>query len=140
MTDRRGRSGRITTLAIAGICLALAACGGPRTDPFVCMPGLEVYQRTELFLGLSSPQGRVSPVKFQRFISVQVTPRWGTGFSILDGQGVWKGGQEPSKVLVRLHQGGPEENVNIEAIADAYKSQFSQDSVLRSDQAVCAKF
>ncbi len=101
---------------------------------------------TMLFLGLARPNGEVSEAEFARFIEAEVTPRWKEGYTVLEGQGVWFSEQrqiterEPSRVLVRLHDGGPAASSGIEAIRDAYIGTFTQDAVLRTDRMACADF
>ena len=101
---------------------------------------------TMLFLGLARPGGSVSEEEFGRFVETEVVPRWKEGFTILSGQGLWYSEQrqiterEPSRVLVRLHDGSAEASAGIEAIRAAYVHAFTQDAVLRTDAAACADF
>lgn len=101
---------------------------------------------TMLFMGLARPGGSVSRYEFQRFVETEVAPRWKEGFTILDGQGLWLSEQrgiterEPSRVLVRFHDGSAEASAQVEAIRDAYIKAFEQDAVLRTDRQTCADF
>jgi hypothetical protein len=101
---------------------------------------------TMLFLGMATPTGSVSRYDFQKFVETEVTPRWKEGYTILEGQGLWFSEQrsvterEPSRVLIRFHDGGPEASAAIEAIRAAYIKTFSQDAVLRTDRPTCADF
>jgi hypothetical protein len=80
---------------------------------------------TMLFLGLARPGGSVSEDEFGRFVETEVVPRWKEGFTILSGQGLWYSEQrriterEPSRVLVRFHDGSTEASAGVEAIRDA---------------------
>ncbi|MDP3492333.1 MAG: DUF3574 domain-containing protein [Hyphomonadaceae bacterium] len=68
------------------------------------------------------------------------------GFTLLEGQGLWFSEQrqiterEPSRVLIRFHDGGAAASADIEAIRSAYIKAFDQDAVLRTDRATCADF
>jgi hypothetical protein len=101
---------------------------------------------TMLFLGMARPGGSVSRFEFQQFVETEVAPRWKEGFTILEGQGLWLSGQrgiterEPSRVLVRFHDGSADASAGVEAIRDAYIRTFEQDAVLRTDRTTCADF
>jgi hypothetical protein len=114
----------------------------PRT---ACMVGDQMVE-TQLFLGMATPTGSVSENEFARFVEAEVTPRWKEGFTILSGQGLWYSEQrqiterEPSRVLVRFHDGSAAASSDIEAIRAAYIKAFNQDAVLRTDRSTCADF
>lgn len=99
-----------------------------------------------LFLGMARPGGSVSRYEFQDFVEREVAPRWKEGFTILEGQGLWLSEQpgiterEPSRALVRFHDGSAEASAGVEAIRDAYIKTFEQDAVLRTDRSTCADF
>ena len=110
-----------------------------------CQVG-EPMVETMLFLGLARPGGSVSRFEFNSFVETQVAPRWKEGFTILEGQGMWLSEQrniterEPSRVLVRFHDGSATASADIEVIRAAYIKAFEQDAVLRTDRATCADF
>jgi hypothetical protein len=110
-----------------------------------CAAGAPMVE-TMLFLGLARPGGSVSEDEFGRFVETEVVPRWKEGFTILSGQGLWYSEQrriterEPSRVLVRFHDGSTEASAGVEAIRDAYVRAFAQDAVLRTDRMACADF
>ena len=118
-----------------------------RTAPSAsaCQVG-EPMVETMLFLGMARPGGSVSRFEFQQFVEREVAPRWREGFTILDAQGLWLSEQrgiterEPSRVLVRFHDGSAEASAGVEAIRDAYIKTFEQDAVLRTDRTTCADF
>jgi Protein of unknown function (DUF3574) len=135
---------------IAALALALPGCisvtetqtHAPRAACTVGEPMVE----TMLFLGMATPTGSVSEDQFSRFVEEEVTPRWKEGFTILSGQGLWYSEQrqvterEPSRVLVRFHDGGVGSSSAIEEIRAAYIKAFNQDAVLRTDRNICADF
>lgn len=110
-----------------------------------CQVG-EPMVETMLFLGMARPGGSVSRFEFNSFVETQVAPRWKEGFTILEGQGMWLSEQrniterEPSRMLVRFHDGSAGASSDIEAIRNAYIKEFEQDAVLRTDRATCADF
>lgn len=133
-------------LALGG-CVSLpgrgpAALAAPNGRCAVGEPMIE----TLLFLGMARPNGQVGEDEFARFIEAEVSPRWKEGYTILEGQGLWYSEQrqiterEPSRVLVRFHDGSLDESAGIEAIRAAYVQTFTQDAVLRTDRMACADF
>ena len=135
---------------IAATVLALPGCvsvtetqtHAPRA---VCAVGEQMVE-TMLFLGMATPTGSVSEDQFARFVEAEVAPRWREGFTILSGQGLWYSEQrqvterEPSRVLVRFHDGSAGASSAIEEIRAAYIKAFNQDAVLRTDRNTCADF
>ena len=133
---------------VAALLLSGCAGGWEARTPgaaVACQVGAPMVE-TMLFMGLARPGGSVSRFEFQRFVETEVAPRWKEGFTILDGQGLWLSEQrgiterEPSRVLVRFHDGSAEASAQVEAIRDAYIKTFEQDAVLRTDRQTCADF
>ena len=136
-----GPSTRAVVFAVCSCVLAgcsavdLAPCAGER------------MVTTELYFGLSTPGGgKVGNGQWRRFLDHEVVPRFAEGFTVVDGEGYWRGAgsertiRENSKVLIRVHKGTTEDDREIGEIIDAYKTQFSQESVLRSDERSCVTF
>jgi hypothetical protein len=136
-------------LIIAVLLFATGGCvsvSEPRLPVVaVCQVGAPMVE-TMLFLGMARPGGSVSRFEFQQFVETEVAPRWKEGFTILEGQGLWLSEQrgiterEPSRVMVRFHDGGADASAGVEAIRDAYIKRFEQDAVLRTDRTTCADF
>jgi uncharacterized protein DUF3574 len=100
----------------------------------------ESFSRTELFFGAARPDGSmVTREEFGRFLEAEVTPRFPQGLTVLVGSGQFRGAaglvvHETSFVLILLYPGAPEgSDPRIEAIRDAYRARFAQESVLRVD-------
>lgn len=135
--------GLVASLAFSG-CISVPGAG-TAAPASPCQIG-EPMVETMLFLGMARPGGSVSRYEFQAFVEREVAPRWKEGFTILDGQGLWLSEQrgiterEPSRVLVRFHDGSAEASAGVEAIRDAYIKTFEQDAVLRTDRTTCADF
>ncbi|MGJ5673095.1 MAG: DUF3574 domain-containing protein [Nostochopsis sp.] len=106
----------------------------------------ERFTRTELFFGLSKPDGSmVSEEEFSRFIDNQVTPLFPDGLTLLTGTGQFKNSsgtvfKEGSKLLILLYPFDSESNKKITQIRQAYISMFQQESVLRVDESSCVSF
>ncbi|MEZ4561846.1 MAG: DUF3574 domain-containing protein [Thermomicrobiales bacterium] len=112
--------------------------------------GAEPWMRTELFFGLSRPDGStISQDEWERFLDAEITPRFPDGLTVLSASGQWQGEdsqivEEPSKVLILLYPRAaiPESHQEIEEIRAAYETRFNQESVLRADddRPVCTSF
>lgn len=134
---------------IAVAMLALPGCISVSDTTRLAAPACQVGEpmvETALFLGLARPGGSVSRFEFNRFVEQEVASRWKEGFTILEGQGMWLSERsgvaehEPSRVLIRIHDGGTAASTGIEDIRNAYIKTFDQEAVLRTDRATCADF
>jgi hypothetical protein len=133
-----------TVLLIA--VLALGGCAttaGERSAASTC--GGNAMIETQLFFGMSRPGGgMVSESAWQEFLQTEIVPRFAEGFSVMDSTGFWLDGQrkqtitENSKIISRLLRPGDAEEIT--QIINAYRKEFEQESVLRVDTPVCAKF
>lgn len=131
-----------TVLAPPG-CLSVSET--TRVPAPACQVG-EPMVETMLFLGMARPGGSVSRFEFGQFVEKEVATRWKEGFTIVDANGLWFSEQrqiterEPSRVLIRFHDGSAAASADIESIRDAYIKAFEQDAVLRTDRSTCADF
>jgi hypothetical protein len=106
----------------------------------------ERFARTELFLGLTKPDGSVVTEKeFQRFINKVVTPRFPDGLTLLAATGQFKDSngkvtKEGSSLLVLLYPFNSQSSRRIQQIREAYINTFQQESVLRVDEQSCVSF
>ena len=104
-----------------------------------------IYSRTELYFGLSKPNGVVTEEEFQNFINTEVTPRFPNGLTLLSGKGQFKDSTgtitiEGSKLLILFYIFDTESNSRVEQIREAYKKTFQQESVMRADEQSCVSF
>ncbi|MFO0998073.1 MAG: DUF3574 domain-containing protein [Alphaproteobacteria bacterium] len=105
-----------------------------------------VHTRTELFFGLSKPDGgTVSEADFRRFMETEVTPRFPAGLTVLDASGQYRDSagkiiQEDSKLVVLHYPYSRADSDAVEAIRKAYKDAFQQESVLRVDKQSCVSY
>ena len=89
---------------------------------------------------------RVSESAWTRFLAAEVTPRFPDGFTVLDGSGQWRapGGshisRERSKVLMIAMPPGADNETKLQAVIDAYKSRFRQQSVGLIIRPACVAF
>lgn len=118
-----------------------------------CPPHTLAWTETRLFFGRDvGATGEVSDQQWRDFTINEIIPRFGDGFTVLDGAGYWRGpgcepanvalngGCEKSKVLLVQYAPSDEANSKLKAIADAYIKRFNQQAVMRSDAPVCTQF
>lgn len=138
--------------ALAGVAVALAGCATtatttePRRMVVQCPAGHEARTTARLFFGrnIGDAPG-VSDADFGKFLDDEVTSRFPDGLTVIDGGGQWRGPddgliRESSKVvflvLPKSDAGAPRLN----AVREAYKARFRQDSVLLITQPACVSF
>jgi hypothetical protein len=108
---------------------------------FDCKPTSQMMARTELLFGA----GAVPESAWHRFLSREVTPRFPDGLTALEGYGQWKADngtitKERSRVLLIWHTPDAKSDTALDAIRDAYKTRFHQQSVMRVDGEDCVSF
>ena len=135
---------RVILLLFIAATLAALACSGSETA-ITCDDG-DAWIEYQLFMGRNSGQAEVvTDEAWREFLADEVTPRFPDGLTVLDANGQWRGDddeilRERSKVLLILAPPSNDARDNIDEIADAYTSQFRQDSVLISKKETCVAF
>jgi hypothetical protein len=112
---------------------------------FRCPVG-DPFLRTELFFGLSKPEGEVTEEEFQHFLAQHITPRFPDGLTVVTALGQFRMArgtiiQERSKLVILLYP--PDQakaSRRIERIREEYKALFQEESVLRADSRECVSF
>jgi hypothetical protein len=142
-------------LKLPAIALACAGLGAGAVTAYrftaaqpaaACRTGAAVYSRLELLFGLGKQGGgEVSEEEWRAFLETEVTPRFPDGLTVVAAYGQWRNrsgevSREPSRVLAIWHRRGAGGEADIEAIRQAYKAQFAQESVMRVDGVSCVSF
>ena len=102
--------------------------------------------QAELFFGRDATgRAMVSEEEWREFLDDEVSPRFPDGLSVADVYGQYRnsgGGiaRERSKQLLIATTGGAADDAKLNAISDAYKRHFGQESVLLVETPVCAGF
>ena len=126
------------------LVLLLLACAlsGCATLPLTCPPGATTRSVAELVFGrnIGNRLG-VSEADWRRFLDEEVTPRFPSGFTVVDGRGQYRDQsgriiREPSKVLT-VALSSEAERERLAAIADAYRRRFRQEAVLTILRPAC---
>ena len=80
----------------------------------------------------------------RRFLDEELTPRFPDGLSVIDAAGQWRGQaglvREPSKLVVIVLPGKPDDRTTLAAAANAYKARFRQEAVLSIVRDGCVGF
>lgn len=136
----------LLTLAELKMMGAAEADVAPSRPSITCPTSSTVMARLELLFGMSRKDAApVSDAEWQSFVDQEVTPRFPDGLTIVQAYGQWRNGsgviiKEYSRVLMIWYQPKPESEVSIEAIREAYKARFRQESVMRVDGLSCVSF
>ena len=97
--------------------------------------------RAELYLG-----GDVNDADWRGFLDSDVTPRFPDGLTVLAADGQWRAPgtsrviREHSRVLLIVIPRSPAASTALDAVAEAYKRRFAQQSVGIVTTASCAAF
>ena len=116
-------------------------------QPLACSAPLKPQQVAELLLGRKiDDRLGVSEREFLNFLDHEITPRFPDGLTVYDARGQWRDPKrnrivrEPSKVVMIVLPGKPEDMARLTEIAEAYKKRFKQQSVGIVLRPACASF
>jgi Protein of unknown function (DUF3574) len=109
------------------------------------LPGSQLFVKTELFLGLDRADGsEVSSLDFNQFLARTVTPKFPDGLTLLSGRGQFRSSngkiiKESANLLILIYPFDRfiQSSKEIKSIRQAYKQEFKQESVLRTDDLSC---
>jgi hypothetical protein len=139
------RRWRIFGFSVVVSAMGCAAAPGQTAPGANCRTGTSPMMRTELLFG--SERKALPPVteaEWQSFVDDEIAQRFPDGFTLLDGQGEWRGSRgvvrETSHILILLHPSSPDQDDKIEALRSIYEKRFGQDSVARVDGMDCVGF
>jgi hypothetical protein len=123
--------------------LVISAAG----EPIACSAPLKPQQVAELLLGRKiGDRLAVSETQFLNFLDREITPRFPDGLTVYDARGQWRDQErnrivrEPSKVVMIVLPGKPEDMARLGEIAEAYKKRFKQQSVGIVLRPACVSF
>ena len=134
---------RLRTAALFASVLTVYGCAAVQETR--CAPGEERAVNDEMIFGTAKPVGTVTPGEWTEFLRISVTPRFPQGLTVWQASGQWKGADntivhEASFVLSLVHPDDESSEAAVRAIANEYKSRFSQESVLRVKSHACVSF
>ncbi|HEY2230608.1 MAG TPA: DUF3574 domain-containing protein [Xanthobacteraceae bacterium] len=129
------------------IILALTGSNGAGAQALSCHAGQTPREVAEVLFGRKiGDRLGVSETQWARFVDREISPRFPDGLTVLDAKGEWRDTarntivHEPSKLVEIVLPGKPDDVDQLNRIADAYKSQFRQQSVGIVIRAACVSF
>ncbi len=141
---------RLLLTALGGLALGAGTLSAwravlPSEGASTCRSGMAQMARIELLFGGGRKGGAaVGEADWQAFLDSEVTPRFPDGLTVLTGYGQWRNAdslhKEGSRLLLIWALRPAESDPRIEAIRNAYKARFAQESVLRVDGLSCVSF
>lgn len=144
MIGRAALGRRARGLAAAFLLVTAAGCGGTMAPP--PPPNTQALVRSELYFGRQKPDGSVvTDAEWRAFVVDEIATRFPDGFTVLDALGQYrmKDGQvqtEPTKILLLVHPPEAAPRAAIQALRDAYRRLFQQESVLLIESPARAGF
>jgi hypothetical protein len=139
------RAIRAVTVALALLLLSTAARA--EADIIPCEGTLQAQQVAQLLFGRNvEDRARVSEAEFNGFVAKEVSPRFPEGFTVIDATGQWRDARrgtivhEAAKIIEIVLPAGEDNRRKIEAIVEAYKLQFQQQSVGLIVAPACVRF
>ena len=121
----------------------LAAVQAAAAQPALSCTGT---QKSWVVADLLFGRNHVSEAGWSRFVATEVTPRFPDGFTVLDGSGQWRApgseriARERSKVIMIAMPPGADNDAKLQAVIDAYKTRFKQQSVGLIVRPACVSF
>lgn len=133
----------LRAIAVGWCLVLLAGCAAVPLPG--CPGGLEPRVTAELLFGRNVGERLgVSETDWARFLAAEVTPRFPEGLTVLDAAGQWRDGgrlvREPSKVVLLTLKQPAVDQARIDAIVEAYKQRFRQQSVGVVLRPACVSF
>ena len=132
--------------AVLGMLL-VAAPATAATDSIPCDKSLQTRQVAQLLFGRNvEDKIRVGEIEWADYVAREVTPRFPDGFTVVDAAGQWRDARrgsilhEGSKLIEIVLPGSDDDRAKIEAIAEAYKRRFEQQSVGLIINQACVRF
>ena len=126
------------------MALALAV---PATAQVACRADQKASEVVEMIFGRKiSDRIAVTNGAFARFVDREITPRFPDGLSVVDAAGQWldpdkkRVVREPSKIVTIVLRDSEKGQSEVDAIAQAYKKLFKQQSVGVILRAACVSF
>jgi hypothetical protein len=135
---------RIRIVVLLPLVLAAIA---PATAQLACQGGQKNMAVAELMFGRKiGDRIGVGNASWARFVDTEITPRFPDGLSVVDAAGQWRDTKtkrvvrEPSKLVTIVLKDAAADQPALEAIADAYKRRFRQQSVAIIVRPACVSF
>ncbi len=143
------RHAAIATLLLLAMApaLLLIAPAALAIEPMACDTTMKAQHVAQLLFGRNvADQVRVTEAEWSDFVAREVSPRFPDGFTVMDATGQWRDSRrgtivhEGSKLIEIVLPGRSDDKARIDAIAEAYKGRFEQQSVGLIIGPACVRF
>ena len=121
---------------LAAALLLWLLVGSASAQSIECPDAHKSQHVAELIFGRSiGGSVGVSEEQWTQFVDDQITPRFPEGLTVFEAAGQWwdkanrKIIREPSKIVLIVLPGNPEDSARLNDIVEAYKRSFGQQSV-----------
>ena len=132
---------------IAVALLTAIALAGPAGAQIACRANQKSSAVVEMMFGRKIGERiGVTNTAWARFVDREITPRFPDGLSVVDAAGQWldpdkkRVVREPSKIVTIVLRDSEKGQSEIDAIAEAYKKKFKQQSVGVIVRGACVSF
>jgi len=143
---------RTAPAAVSALLVVWTTLAGPsplsaQTPALSCSASQRPRQVAELLFGRDI--GRrvgVSDKAWARFVARELTPRFPDGLTVTDAAGQWRDPasgtivHEPTKRVEIVLPGNADDTARLDAVAQAYKREFRQQSVAVIVRPACVSF
>jgi len=127
--------------------IALTLDGVADAQSLACSSPQKPQQVVDLLFGrkIGGRMG-VTEAQWARFVDREITPRFPDGLTVFNASGQWRDAEhnrivrEPSKIVTIVLPGKPEDGEHLNAIVEAYKARFRQQSVGMILRPACVSF
>ncbi len=127
--------------------LLVFACAAPAGAQVACRADQKSSAVVEMMFGRKiGDRIAVTNGAWARFVDREITPRFPDGLSVVDAAGQWMDTEkkrvvrEPSKIVTIVLRDSEKGQTEIDAIAEAYKKRFKQQSVGVIVRGACVSF
>jgi hypothetical protein len=127
--------------------LAFSVAGSAHAQLVDCRGGQKPTQVAEMMFGRKiGDRIAVSEIEWARFVNREITPRFPAGLTVFNATGQWQDKtnnkiiHEPSKIVQIVLPGEDDEIARLNAIVEAYKARFKQQSVPVIVRPACVSF
>ena len=144
--DRPGTYILARIVAVAFGILLFVPTVGAADQSTGCSGSQKMSQVAQLFFGRGLKDGaELTEADWSGFVAHELTPRFPNGFTIIDSVGQWLNSQgvvthQTSKLVEIALPGGSDDAAKLDAVVDAYKFQFHQESVGLIIGSACVRF
>jgi hypothetical protein len=121
----------LRTHALAAALLLALTASAVAQPVLQCSGAQKAWMVAELLFGRSN----VSDRNWDRFLTAEVTPRFPDGLTVYDARGQWRNpeiktiSRERTKVVMIAMPPGADNDARLQAVIEAYKTRFKQQSV-----------